>query len=825
MSEHRDASWRESLRLFASNLLRALRKHDLPLPDLPLPDSVSCAREESRFTRLPRLRQLATLAGITAVYFVAGKFGLSMAYLNASVSPVWPPTGIALAALLLFGTRVWPAILLGAFLVNLTTPVSVLTSVGISIGNTLEGLTGAYLVNRWARGRHAFDRAPDIFKFALLAALLSTVASATIGVSSLCLGGAARWSGFGSIWLTWWLGDAVGNLVIAPFLILWFVNRRTQWNPSQFIEAAALLVCLFFVSEIGLSGLAPATLSGFPLGLLCVPFLLWAGFRFSPREAAIAILLVAAIAIEGALHGFGPFARTTLNDSLLSVQIFVGINSVMTLAVSALVTERKRAEVRIRLLVESAPSAMVMAGRQGKIVLVNSQTEKLFGYSREELIGQPVEILVPHRFRGAHPGYRAGFAAQPLARPMGAGRDLYAARKDGSEFPVEIGLNPIETEEGTLVLSTIMDITERKYAETAMREANATLRSSLNELERQSREIALLNQMSHLLQTCQSAEEAYTVIKQFTEELFPADSGAVFVLNSSSDYAEIVCDWGKSPPVEQVFSPRDCWALRRGQIHSFPEGSTTLVCQHLSREQLPPNALCVPMMALGSALGVLHLRGGPKKSFHPGEEMARVLVAREQLAVNFTGHVALALANLRLAETLRAQSILDPLTGLHNRRHLKESLEREVRRAARGQRCLAVMMLDVDKFKEFNDKFGHDAADCLLRELGAFLQKRTRGEDFACRYGGDEFVIVLAETSVGAAEKRAQQLLDGITRLNIPCGNRFLSPPTVSLGIALYPEHGGTAEALMRAADVALYSAKNKGRDRIVVGKLNEIER
>jgi diguanylate cyclase (GGDEF)-like protein/PAS domain S-box-containing protein len=774
------------------------------------------------FGGLPPLLHIAAVAGVAGIYFLGGKFGLKLAYLNPSVTAVWPPTGIALAALLLFGYRVWPGVMLGAFLVNLTTPVHVAITVGITVGNTLEALLGTYLVNRWARGPRAFNRAPDVFKFAFFAALLATTVSATIGVGTLCLGGSAARSDFASIWLTWWLGDAVGALVIAPFLILWFMNRRLQWNPSQFIEAATLLFCLFVVSEVGFSGLAPAALSQVPLGLFCVPILLWATFRFRPRECAIAVLLVSTIAIEGALHGFGPFARETPNRSLLAVQMFVGITSVMTLAISAMVTARKRAEDRFRMLVESAPSAMIMARREGDIVLVNSQAVKLFGYKREELIGQSIELLVPKRFRSAHPAFRAGFAAQPHARPMGAGRDLFALRKDGSEFPVEIGLNPIESEEGVLFLSAIVDLTERKFAETGMREANATLRTSVNELERQSREIAQLNQMSHLLQTCQSAEEAYTVIKQFTEELFPADSGAVFVLNTSSDYAEIVCDWGKSPPVEQVFSPRDCWSLRRGQIHSFPEGSTTLVCQHLSREQLPPNALCVPMMALGGALGVLHLRGGPKKSFHPGEEMARVLLAREQLAVNFTGHVALALANLRLAETLRAQSILDPLTGLHNRRHLKESLEREVRRAARGQRCLAVMMLDVDKFKEFNDTYGHDAADCLLRELGAFLQKRTRGEDFACRYGGDEFVIVLAETSVGAAQKRAQQLLDGIMRLNIPYGNRFLSPPTVSLGVALYPEHGATAEALMRAADVALYSAKNKGRDRIVLGQVSE---
>ncbi len=788
------------------------------------PSSMKSRREEKGIERRPALQQVAIVACVAAVYYFGGKLGLKLAYLHPSVTPVWPPTGIALAALLLFGYRAWPGVLLGALLVNITTPVSLATTAGIAIGNTLEALTGAYLVNRWARGRRAFDRAPDIFKFAFLAALLSTVVSATIGVTSLYFGAATSWSACGSIWVTWWLGDAVGNLVIAPFLILWWVNRRLQWDPSQFIEAAALLFCLFFVTEIGFSGMAPAALSQYPLGLLCVPFLLWAAFRFNPREVSIAILLVSTVSVEGALHGFGPFARATPNESLLSAQMFVGITSVMTLAISAMVTERKRAEDRFRLVVESAPSAMVMAGRKGKIVLVNSQAEKLFGYKQEELIGQPIEILVPQRFRDAHPAYRAGFAGHPHARPMGAGRELYALRKDGSECPVEIALNPIETEEGTLVLSAIVDVTERKYAETAMREANANLRAWVNELERQSREIAMLNDMSHILQTCQVPEEAYAVVRQFIEELFPGDSGSVFIRNASSDFVESVCSWGPSPPVEQVFSVRDCWALRRGQSHSLQDKNSTLVCQHLSGEQLSADALCVPMMAPGGPLGVVHLRGGPKQFTRPGEDVARHLTSREQLAVNFAGQFALAVANLRLQETLRAQSIMDPLTGLHNRRHLKESLERELRRAARGQRRLAVMMLDVDRFKEFNDTYGHDAADGLLRELGAFLQKRTRGEDFACRFGGDEFVLILTETSTEAAEKRAQQLLDGMKRLTVPHGERYLAPPTVSLGLALYPDHGSTAEALLRAADIALYNAKNGGRDRLAVGRGSENE-
>ncbi len=774
--------------------------------------------------RYHSIQRWAIIAVVTAIYFAGGKFGLKLAYVNPSVTPVWPPTGIALAALLLFGYRVWPAILFGAFLVNLTTPVSVATTIGITIGNTLEGLTGAWLVNRWAGGRHAFDRARDILKFAILAGLLATVVSASLGVTSLCLGGFARWANYGSIWLTWWLGDAVGNLVVAPLLVLWYLNRQVQWKLSQFVEAASLLVCLFLVSEIAFSGLAPAELNNYPLGLLCVPFLLWAAFRFNPREAAVATLVICSVAIIGTLRGLGPFVRSTPNESLLLVQVFVGISSVMTLAVSAIVTERKRAEERFRLVVESAPDAMVMASLQGKIVLVNSQAEKLFGYRREELVGQPIEILVPKRFRGAHPAYRAGFAAQPRARPMGAGRDLFAVRKDGSEFPVEIGLNPIETEEGTHVLGAIVDITERKRVEQTMQDANETLRSWVSELGRQTREIALLNQMSHLLQTCLSAEEAYTVIKQFTQELFPVESGAVFVLNASLDFVEAVCVWGETPPVEQVFSPRECWALRRGQVHAVQDGRSTLVCQHMSKEQTPAHSLCVPMMAQGEALGMLHLRGRLPAGSQNEEHRARLIAAREQLAVNVAGDIALALANLRLRETLRTQSILDPLTGLYNRRHLKESLEREVRRAARNQRRLAVIMLDVDQFKGFNDTFGHDAGDAILRELAAFLQKRTRGEDFACRYGGDEFVIILAETSLEAAEKRAQQLREGIKRLTIPHGDRYLAPPTVSLGLALYPDHGANAETLLRAADEALYSAKTQGRDRVVVGQTGEAE-
>ncbi len=408
---------------------------------------------------------LTAALALTAVYFVAGKLGLKLAFVNASATAVWPCTGIALAALLLLGYRVWPVILTGAFLVNLTTAGSVATSIGIAVGNTLEGVVGCYLVRRFAGGQHAFERAQNIFKFAFLAGMVGTTVSATVGVTTLALGGFADWARYGAIWSTWWLGDAVGAVVVTPFLLLWRENPRLNWTRNQTIELAFWFLGLFFTAWIVFGGRFHSGQKNYPLEYLCVPFLIWVAFRFGRRKAATAICALAAVATWGTLHGFGPFARESQNTSLLLLQSFMGIMAITTLALAAEISQHKRAAERFRLAVESAPNAMVMIDRQGKIVMVNSHAMKMFGYKREELVGRSVEVLVPERFRGGHPEHRMEFSSSPRARAMGAGRDLYAVRKDGSEFPVEIGLNPIKTEEGPLVLSAIVDISERKRAE------------------------------------------------------------------------------------------------------------------------------------------------------------------------------------------------------------------------------------------------------------------------------------------------------------------------------------------------------------------------
>ncbi len=299
------------------------------------------------------LRRPARILLVAVIYLIAGKLGLRLAFVNPSATAVWPPTGIALAALLILDYQVWPGVFLGAFLVNITTAGSIATSVGIAVGNTLEALVGCYLVNRFAHGDKAFSRAQDIFRFAALAGLVSTSVSATLGVASLSLGGLARWSEFGAIWSTWWLGDAGGALVVAPLLVLWLRDPHLRWPRVQVAEAVVLLIGILFIGQSIFGGFFPSSTRNYPLEFLCIPFLIWAAFRFSPRETAVATFVIAAIAISGTLAGFGPFVRGSKNESLVLLQVYVGISAVTGLALAALVSERKEIAEKLQRLAAS----------------------------------------------------------------------------------------------------------------------------------------------------------------------------------------------------------------------------------------------------------------------------------------------------------------------------------------------------------------------------------------------------------------------------------------------------------------------------------------
>src|SRR5438128_135884 len=305
-----------------------------------------------------RFPPLPVIGIVTVVYFIAGKLGLSLAFLNAVCAQVGTPAGIALALLLLFGSRIWPAIFVGAFLVNATTAGNVATSLAIATGNTLEAVSGAWLVNRLAGGTSVFDRPQGVFKF-VLAAVVSTIVSPIFGVTSLALGGFANWANYGAIWLTWWLGDATGDLLIAPLIILWSVASKRRWNRSQAVEVGVLLLLLFVLSEAVFGGWLTISARNYPIAFICGPIVIWTAFRFSQRETATGIFILSAIAIWGTLHGAGPFVMETENQSLVTLQSWTAVLTVTAMALSAAMAERRRAEAAI----EQQKSAVETANR------------------------------------------------------------------------------------------------------------------------------------------------------------------------------------------------------------------------------------------------------------------------------------------------------------------------------------------------------------------------------------------------------------------------------------------------------------------------------
>lgn len=294
---------------------------------------------------------------LAAVYFGCGAFGLSLALVNKSASAVWPPSGVALAALLLGGTRLWPGVFVGAFLVNILTQGSAATSLAIAAGNTLEAVVGATLVSWFANGTLAFDRTKNIFKFVLFAAMLSTLISSTIGVFSLCLAHQAAWPQFWPIWLTWWLGDMVSDIIITPLIVLWATKPLPRVNSRLFLEACGLFVLVLWVCKLVFLGNPQSSGEAYPLEYLAIPPLLWAAFRFQERGAVTAAVILAGIAIWGTRHQMGPFVKPDANESMLLLQTFSGTVTMTGLVLASIVSERQRSEQR--LLVQDAISRVL----------------------------------------------------------------------------------------------------------------------------------------------------------------------------------------------------------------------------------------------------------------------------------------------------------------------------------------------------------------------------------------------------------------------------------------------------------------------------------
>jgi diguanylate cyclase (GGDEF)-like protein/PAS domain S-box-containing protein len=456
--------------------------------------------------------------------------------------------------------------------------------------------------------------------------------------------------------------------------------------------------------------------------------------------------------------------------------------------------------LRYREFFENVSDIIYTYDFEGNVISVNRSGERITGYTQAEILRMKLTDVIPPEYE---------YLAQKMLDPRIAGEiplnyELEILAKDKKRIALGISTRPVfRGGKAVAVQGIARDITMHKKTEAELQRANQKLEAWVGELEQRTHEMTLLNDMGDILRACLTTEEAYNVIVRVAQQIFPIKVGALYVIAPSRNLVESVAVWGDPSLAERSFTPQECWALRRGRTHWVENSESGLICRHIHHPS-SNGYLCIPMMAQSEALGILHL-------MQP--ENVKMTETKQRMAVTMSEHIAMALSNLRLHETLRSQSIRDPLTGLFNRRFMEESLELEIRRASRNQRPLGMIMMDLDHFKYFNDNFGHEAGDLLLKELGALLKNNIRGEDIACRYGGEEFTLILPEGTGSVTRQRAEFFKEAIQRLDVHYKNQPLGRLTASMGVAVFPDHGRTAQALIEAADKALYRSKNAGRD------------
>jgi diguanylate cyclase (GGDEF)-like protein/PAS domain S-box-containing protein len=360
------------------------------------------------------------------------------------------------------------------------------------------------------------------------------------------------------------------------------------------------------------------------------------------------------------------------------------------------------------------------------------------------------------------------------------------------------------------------DITQRRQTEKNIIQTNEKLVATINKLEERSYYNSVLSEMREMLQACSSVSEAPPIIRGSMSKLFPYSEGALFMMSTSKSDLESAIRWDDFPEDvdENIFTPDSCWALRLERAHLVEDVTIGPLCPHMKRPAATAHA-CLPLAAKGEVLGMLHLR--VKKSADR-EMQQKTISGMKELASTISEYLSLSIANIQLGERLAAQSIRDPLTGLFNRRYMEESLQREIMRAERKKTTIGIVMIDIDHFKQFNDRYGHAAGDELLARIGDYFKARTRGGDVACRYGGEEFILFLPESTMQNTCKRAEEMRKEVQTLEVRYQGEALMPITLSFGIALYPDQGTQSKALLRAVDAALYRAKQEGRNRIVAG-------
>jgi PAS domain S-box-containing protein len=478
-----------------------------------------------------KFRDAAVGIALVVVYFIAARVGLRLGFVNAGAVAVWPADGLALAALLVFGYRFWPAIFLGALLANFTGLNGAVASIGIALGNTIEPLLGAYLLNKFAGGIRVFENSRNVFKFIFFTGLVTAAACATVGVTASVLGGLAPQAQYLQAWVIWWVGDLGGSLVVAPFLILLASPGQTKWRPGKILEALVFLAAFILTAKLVFGGIEVFGSQNSALDFLYIPLLLWAVFRFGRREIAAAIIALSGFAVWQTISGFGPFVARQPNESLLLLQVFLIVISTGSLIVSALIGERKklqnqaidysqnlaREKERADALVANIGEGLMAEDSRGKIIMVNKAFEDLLGWQAQEVIGQDVADVL---FLEDEQGKAVLTKASPLNLAFVTGKkitaDYFLVKKDKTRFLAAITSTPLVLE-GKIAgaIKLFRDITEEKQIDRSKSEfvslASHQLRTPLTVIKWHA---------SRLLENWDKAETDKNEQKKYIEDIY-----------------------------------------------------------------------------------------------------------------------------------------------------------------------------------------------------------------------------------------------------------------------------------------------------------------
>jgi diguanylate cyclase (GGDEF)-like protein/PAS domain S-box-containing protein len=747
---------------------------------------------------------------------------------NLGFTAWYPAVGLVFAVMLGLSPRYMPLFVVADALSSLIIYHQSGRSWGV-LPAALFGTTAYAIAAQLLQSKVKIDRTlshlSDVARYltvTLTAGIFATIA----GVGCLAADGTIKPGQFWEAAVAWYIGDATGLLSVAPFLLIYIlpaIRRNFSQQPSPRLHETVKLGAQSQLVEL-LEATAQA---------ISIILLLWIMFgRLAPKQYFyLAFVPIIWIAMRKGMAGvvvgllalnFGIVVALRISpappDILTKIGFLMLVVSATGLIVGSAVTERRRVGEELserttflNSLVENSPFAIVVQDLSGTVELCNDAFATLYGYKIPEVVGRNlVELIVPPEQHKE---------SRQLISRVNSGEEAHQTlsrqRKDGQMIDVETHAIPM-LHRGRVSGAYIIykDISLQVRAATAAAEHARSLNQLVDELKTRSNEMTLLNEMGSLLQSSVAAEEIFAVVGASSKKIFTnSHAGALFLFKSSRNVLELATSWGDEDHIEKQFVPGACWSLRRGQPHWSESAHEAVRCTHLT-EFTPGKYLCVSLIAQGDTLGVLQLGYPP-----PTVDNARKFdeSSEQRLGMAAASQMALSLASLRLRESLRDQSIRDPLTGLFNRRFMQECLDREMLRVTRKNRSLAVIFIDVDHFKRFNDMFGHEAGDHILRSLGDLFKSHFRGDDVICRYGGEEFAIILPESNAQDAATRAEILRQAAKELKLMHHGITLNSVTISAGIAGYPEHTSTASELLSTADACLYEAKRKGRDRIII--------